>query len=187
MKRIALIWSEIQREGVPCALHVNARTERDWERWVEFLNAHREINHLAFEFGTGAGAKLRMPWYLAQLDNLAHQVRRPLHLIVRGGLNEWARLWAAFAGVTLIDTAAFIKTQKRQRAFVRDGQLGWQKSPTPQGEPIDELLDANIGTLVAYITGQDRNRSKALPSVHSRVRPKAADDADNEPLQRDLL
>jgi hypothetical protein len=78
MKRIALIWSEMQREGLACALHLNARTDRDWERWTEFLNAHPEIGHVAFEFATGAGARSRIKWHVAQLCGLTGAVKHPL-------------------------------------------------------------------------------------------------------------
>lgn len=152
MKRIALIWSEIQREGVPCALHLNARTERDWERWIDFLNAHPEVGSVAFEFGTGAGTKLRIGWHIGHLRDLATQVGHPLHLLIRGGLTELASLHSAFAGLTVIETNAFIKAQHRQRAVIKDGQLRSVAAPTPAGAPIDDLLDANIETFRAYAT-----------------------------------
>jgi hypothetical protein len=43
MKRIALVWSEIQREGMPCALHLNARTDRDFERCDKEIGGSRRI------------------------------------------------------------------------------------------------------------------------------------------------
>jgi hypothetical protein len=161
MMRIAVSWSEIQREGLTCALHLNARTDRDWERWADFLNSHPEINHVAFEFGTGAGSQLRMPWHVGQLCNLARHVTRPLHLVVRGGINELTTLRTAFGGVTFIDTAAFVKAQKRQRAVISDGLLGWEKFPTTPGDPIDDLLDTNISLVGQYVSRliEDRNSS----------------------------
>src|SRR5207249_4165551 len=39
MKRIALCWSELVSRGLPTSLHLNARTDRDWERWIEFIGA----------------------------------------------------------------------------------------------------------------------------------------------------
>ena len=153
MKRIALTWSEVQREGLPCALHLNARTDRDWERWVEFLKARPEIDWVAFEFGTGAGTNSRMRWHVDHLCNVAHKIGRPLRLIVRGGVSVVRTLRDSFEHVSFIDTASFVKAQKRQRAVLRDGQLGWEKFPTPLGAPIDDLLDANIG-VVSAVTGE---------------------------------
>lgn len=55
MKRIALAHEEFLSEGLPAALHVNLRTEKDMERWAEFIIARPEVTHVAYEFGTGAG------------------------------------------------------------------------------------------------------------------------------------
>ncbi len=77
MKRIAIVWSEIQREGMLCALHVNARTDRDFERWTLFLCEHPEITHVAFEFGPRAGSGGRIGWHVTQLTMLARKVGGP--------------------------------------------------------------------------------------------------------------
>lgn len=153
IQRIARIWSEIQRAGIACALHLNARTDRDWERWIAFLSAHPEIESVAFEFGTGAGMQLRIGWHVQQLTKLAALVTRPLHLVMRGGLTELAALRKAFARLTVIETNAFVKAQRRQRAVIRDGQLRSESAPSPPGAPIDDLLDANIDTYRTYIAG----------------------------------
>ena len=155
MKRIALIWSEFQREGLPAALHVNARTNRDWERWTDFIGLRQEASVLAFEFGTGAGSKTRMNWHVEQLSQLAQRVARPLTLIVRGGSAVLPALRAAFHAVSYIDTAPFVKTQRRQRAS-RDGtRLVWQSAPTAPGASLDELLQVNIAVSAAHVLGQE--------------------------------
>jgi hypothetical protein len=152
MKRIARVWSEIQNAGMACALHLNARTDRDWERWTVFLKAHPEITSVAFEFGTGAGSRSRIPWYVNQLKRLGDAASRPLQLIVRGGLGELDELGRTFSSVTFIDTSAFIRAQKRRRMAVEDGKLRWTRSPTGAGEPIDDLLDANIAAVEDYVS-----------------------------------
>lgn len=162
MKRIALTWSEVQREGLPCAPHLNARTDRDYARWIEFLKGHPEIDWVAFEFGTGAGAKSRMQWHVEHLCNVARKIGRPLRLIVRGGMSAVGTLRESFAHVSFIDTASFMKAQKRQRAVLRDGQLCWEKFPTPLGAPIDDLLDANIAMISAVTGGGPVNRKTAV-------------------------
>jgi len=153
MKRIALVWSEFQREGLPCALHLNARTDRDWDRWIEFLKSRTEIDWVAFEFGTGAGAKSRIHWHVEHLCDVARKVRRPLRLVVRGGLNVIHSLRDSYEHVSFIDTTSFIKAQKRQRALLNNNKLDWEKSPTPIGAPIDDLLDANIEVIIAVTGG----------------------------------
>jgi hypothetical protein len=151
MKRIALVWSEIQREGMPCALHINARTDKDFERWLEFLCDHTEITHIAFEFGTGAGAKNRIAWHIDHLNLLARAVPRPLHLVVRGGGGELRALRSAFAGITLIDTSPFLKTQQRQRLLLNGDGLKSVSAPTEKGSPLDDLLDENIAVSRAFV------------------------------------
>src|SRR5262249_9775047 len=67
MKRIAICWQELASLGIPTALHINARTDHDWERWVQFLRAHPEIHAIAFEFRTGAASPKRARWYVGRL------------------------------------------------------------------------------------------------------------------------
>lgn len=151
MKRIATVWSEMQRAGMACALHLNARTDRDYERWTRFLIQHPEITYVSFEFGTGAGSGSRIAWHVAQLTKLAAAVARPIHLVVRGGISELRTLSETFSGITLIDTGVFMKTQHRQRAVLSGAQLIWERCPTPEGAPIDELFDMNIETLQKHV------------------------------------
>ena len=154
MKRIALTWSEFQRDGLPAALHVNARTNRDWERWTDFVALRPEASVLAFEFGTGAGAKTRIDWHVEQLSQLAQRAARPLALIVRGGSAVLPALRTAFHAVTYIDTAPFVKTQQRQRAYIDGTRLVWQSAPTARGASLDELLQANIVVSAAHVQGK---------------------------------
>ena len=144
VKRIALTWSEIQTGGLPCALHLNARTDQDWHCWTRFLAVHSEVDTVAVEFGTGAGYGTRTAWHVEQLIQLAERVARPLRLIVRGGVQVLPRLSQAFSSVTLIDSRPFFKTVRRQRAVLIDGRLRWQKAPTDPGAPLDQLLRHNI-------------------------------------------
>ena len=83
IKRIAITHEEFLREGLPAALHLNARTERDWERWTEYISSREEVTHLSFEFSTGTGWADRVDWGAARLVKLAQDVCRPLHLVVR--------------------------------------------------------------------------------------------------------
>ena len=144
MKRIALTFAEFLASGMPCALHVNGRTPRDYERWTCFVAERNEVSSLAFEFTTGtAGA--RGDWHRDQLVALAQQVGRPLHLVVRGGRRHLQPLTAAFAAVTVLDAAPYLKTKHRQRARLAIGaELEWRLSRTPEGEALDDLLRHNI-------------------------------------------
>ena len=145
MKRIAITHEEFLREGIPSALHVNARTQRDWERWAEYINSREEVQYVAFEFATGAGRRGRKEWYLAQLIELARNCDRSLHLIVRAvSPGELARLARAFNGVTVLDTNTFMKTVKRRQATAgMDGKVSWTACNTHADEPLDDLLEQN--------------------------------------------
>lgn len=141
MKRIALVHEEFVKEGVSAALHLNARTERDWTRWATYIAAREEVTHVAFEFATGAGWAGRDTWHADQLARLAVTVGRPLHLVVRGGTNVLPTLVAAFANITVLETSTFIKSMKRQSASLADsGAVNWRPSPTAPGAPVDQLL-----------------------------------------------
>jgi hypothetical protein len=151
MKRIALVHQEFLNEGMPAALHVNARTERDWERWCEFIVGRPEITDLAFEFATGGGWAGRLDWHAEQLSHLAAAVSRPLHLVVRGGITILPRLIAAFYKVTCLETSTFVKTMRRKAATVRaDGAIRWKHAPTEPNEQLDALLLDNW-TMIAKI------------------------------------
>lgn len=145
MKRIAITHEEFLRVGIPAALHVNARTERDWERWTEYILRRSEVTHVAFEFATGAGWAGRIQWHVDQLVCLAGHVGRPLHLVVRAAKgNVLQQLVSSFAQTTVLETSSFVKAIRRQRAVeTYTSMVKWEASPTPLNAPVDELLAHN--------------------------------------------
>ncbi len=151
MKRIMLAWVEMAEAGLPAALHVNARTERDYQRWGEAIAARPEIQSIAAEFATGAGRGTRIDWHVARLRRLAADVDRPLRLIVRGGARVLESLRQSFDAVTVIDTDAFHKTRCRKQAyFTESGKLNWRGHPTATGELLDALLQHNVVTVHSH-------------------------------------
>ena len=145
MKRILLTWTEFMAGGMPCALHVNARTDTDYRRWTDFIAAREEVSLVAFEFATGARNPVRGGYHRDQLLALAAKVRRPLHLVLRGGRRHLRALTARFASVSVLDAEPYVKTKKRQRAqFAIGAEVNWQPSPTLKGQPLDDLLHHNI-------------------------------------------
>jgi hypothetical protein len=145
MKRIALIWQEFIDEGLPAALHVNARTDTDWQRWQDFLGERAEATCVAYEFGTGAGWQSRINWHVEHLAGLAQAINRPMLLVVRGGHTVLPTLISAFGRVSIIETSAFMKTMNRQLASVTArGLIQWQPFPTRKDEPLDRLMDFNF-------------------------------------------
>ena len=155
MKRIGIVHSEMLNEGFQAALHVNGRTETDFRRWTEYIQSRPEIQVLAYEFATGTGWIGRREIHVAWLTKLAHDVGRPLDLIIRGGIELVPVLEHAFGRVAFIDTAAFMRTMKRRRAVVTEsGKLVWRSAPTGIGEPLDDLLSENVVTVTTWIHSQ---------------------------------
>jgi hypothetical protein len=145
MKRIAIAHEEFLRLGLPAALHVNARTDRDWERWVDYIRLRSEVTHICFEFHTGAGWAERIDWHVTQLINLAQSIGRPLRLVVRAAHGcTLRRLVSEFEQTTVLETTSFIKTLHRQRAIeTTEGKIDWETSLTAPNAPVDALLAHN--------------------------------------------
>ena len=161
MKRILITAVEMMQAGLPTALHVNARTERDYDRWAELIAERPEIQYLAFEFATGTGRGRRLDWHVAQLTELAARVPHALRLVVRGGIRALEPLRSSYAAVTMMDTDSFTKTRCRQQAHFRhDGKLVWRKHPTLRGAPIDALLQQNVATLQSHHIILERNHAE---------------------------
>jgi hypothetical protein len=163
MKRIALVHEEFLSEGLPAALHVNARTDTDMQRWTDYIAGRSEITHVAYEFATGPGRSSRQEAHVAWLAGMARSVGRPLHLVVRGGLDALPTLVNAFTRVSVIETSIFIRTIKRRRAVLSaGGTLTWETALTPVGMPLDDLLAYNYRTMECWI------RASIEPAVREK-------------------
>ncbi len=159
IKRIAICYEEFASAGLPAALHVNGRTDKDFARWAELLKAHPSITHLSYEFTTGASHAPRRPQHITWLSQLAAAVDRPLDLIVYGESSVAHELGDAFRTVTWIDTTSFIKAIHRQKATrLGNGQLIWQPHPTAQQAPIDDLIAHNVAESAAFHTLRQRKQ-----------------------------
>ncbi len=152
LKRIGIVFAEFQAAGIPCALHPNGRTDRDFERWGQFIAERPEVTILAYEFITGPGQKLHKQIHLGHLASLAKAAGRPLDIIVRGDPAVIPELRRWFRTVYYIDTTAFMKAQKRQTAErVANDSLRWVSTPTPVGTPLDDILETDVGEQLAYL------------------------------------
>lgn len=149
IRRIQIVWDEMRSVGLQVALHLNGRTDMDFERWARFLEEHKDINFVATELATGGRYASRARWHAKMLGQVANQVGRPLGLIIRGGIHHLNQLEADFESVHLLDTSVFMKSVKRQVAKISHcgKQLTWHTSPTPTGEPVDDYFDNNISAL----------------------------------------
>jgi hypothetical protein len=184
MKRIAITWAEFATAGLPTALHVNARTDRDYERWAEFISAREEVTCLAFEFGTAAGWPGRIEWHIAHLCELARSSARPMSIAVRGGVGQLRALREAFERVIFVDTDSFTRTIRRRKADLTDaGRIRWRSVPTSAGAPLDDLFACNIEAMAAWVRsgGPVERRRQAAPA------PGGTKDRDNKTAQGSLL
>lgn len=165
MKRIAIVHYEFLSEGQAVALHVNARTETDFDRWSEYIGTRPEVTDIAFEFTTGSRYRERRLQHVEWLKRLASRVDRSLNLIIRGGVDVISDLCPSYSRVTVLATTAFMKTIQRQRgALEDDGSLRWESSPTLPGEPLDELLASNMAAEARAIHGHSQPRRSAEAS-----------------------
>lgn len=154
IKRIGLVHAEFLEGGLPCALHVNGRTDTDFLNWGAYVRVRPEVTHLAFEFTTGTARAARRDYHLENLIGIAAAAGRPLRLLVRGGIEILPRLRAAFETVTVLETLTFMKTMMRQRLILReDGSARWRSAPTPRGAPVDPLFAANQAGVRSWIEG----------------------------------
>jgi hypothetical protein len=151
------------------------------------VRERQEVEIVAFEFGTGAGAPTRIDWHVDRLCKIADTAGRALTLVVRGGTQVLQRLRRHFARVILIETDAFARTLRRRRAEFTEGRrLHWPRISTPKGAPIDDLLAHNIATKRTALLLSDfapPARSER-PAGHAR-RP--AKNADGETRQGSFL
>jgi hypothetical protein len=144
LKRILLAWSELHDAGVRTALHLNAITDRDYQRMLEFLRVHSEVRAISIEFETGAATEQQGMYHAEQLDRVVQGLGRTPHLVFRGDARWLPVLRRTFPTITILNGAASVRTRKRRRAVLADEQLRWESSPTARGAPLDELLQHNF-------------------------------------------
>lgn len=151
LKRILLAWSELHDAGIRTALHLNAVTDKDYERLAAFLYAHPEVRAVSVEFETGAANEAQGRYHAAQLDRLVQRLGRAPHLMFRGDARWLPLLRTSFPTATILNGAASVRTRKRRRAVVEAGRLSWESSPTERGAPLDELLQHNLARVGAWL------------------------------------
>lgn len=145
MKRITICYAEFINAGQAATLHVNGRTDRDFEHWSEFISERDAVTHLSYEFTTGAAHGETRDRHIEWIRDLARRAPRPLSLVLYGDNRVPEALSGDFASITWIDTTTFMKTVKRFVA-VREGNdgLAWQRAPTQALEPLNGRLAANV-------------------------------------------
>jgi hypothetical protein len=152
IKRIGIAWYEAIDSEMPCALHLNARTEHDYARLTSFISRRAEATDVAFEFKTGGAWRGRRSFHEHHLAEVARRVAKPLRILTVGGLPAIPVLASAYDKLTFVDTSAFMKSLYRQRLVTaNDGKVHAVPEPTPSGAPVDALLAQNIEIMRAHI------------------------------------
>ena len=132
LKRIGVAWHESVDCGLPSALHLNGRTERDDERLALFIRQRAEVTDVAFEFKTGGAWRGRSAFHQRHLAEIGRKSGRPLRMLLVGGLTAIPVLARAYAKLTYIDTNAFMKAMYRQKLIAgNEGKILGVTEQTP--------------------------------------------------------
>jgi hypothetical protein len=189
IKRVALLSAELLGLKVPTALHINACTDTDYARYMEFLAARPEFEAISFEFITGPGYPSRMWWHVKKLLELRSEVGRPLQLVLRGGTKAAGQLASMYANILVIDSDPLqCALHRRRMIFGNSGQIRIVENKLPKGVPVDELLVLNAKAAQAEVDYVLRNPRLAPRSRRaSRAILPQARDADQKSGQLNLL
>lgn len=166
IKRSILCAEEFSKAGLSVIPYVMGITDRDWQRWADFLKEHKTIQMVGKEFQTGGKRQRVGEWHIQRLLELQERLGRSLHLVAIGG-RRYSMLRRFPWKVTIIDSVPFMRTMHRRQLTTN----GWQVTLMPKKAPLDDLLHHNI---TAYAESCEMNR----PRISIQKRPvRAALDA----------
>lgn len=147
IKRILLFAQEFLAAGIPTALHINACTDADYDRYAEYLLNRPEYQAISFEFITGPGYPSRQWWHIRKLIELQNRLHRQFQLVLRGGTKALSALSGAYSNIVVVDSDPLHRALHRQRMILgNDGRVKVVKNHLPEGHPIDELFAQNLAT-----------------------------------------
>lgn len=190
MKRIILSWAEFHDAGIPAALHLNGRTDHDFQRLAQFVKKHEEIEAVSFEFETGAATKDRGEFYVSELIRFADRVGRPLTLVMRAGMHWVSQLSPSFRQIVQLNSVATMKTRYRRQAHIADGRLRWTEHHTGPGEPLDSLLSHNMEIVSEWLSAMRTIAPRPrlfIPNPIGRIASQGKRQAHDETIQLSLL
>jgi hypothetical protein len=140
-KRSLVCAREWSTRGIPTIPYLQAVTPRDWEYWREFLEVHPEVSVIAKEFQTGLANPKRGLIALNELARLQDALKRPLHLLARGGVQFRGEFSRLFDSWTLTDSTPFMRAVNWHKARMISQTPKWDKAPNRR---VDALLKHNI-------------------------------------------
>ena len=161
--------------GLSVIPHINAFNQRDWNCWRDFLRDHPHLSMICQEFQTGLASGKRARWHVYQMRNIEQALGRGLQLIAAGGRRHLPLL-IELSAITVIDANPFVKTLMRRRLV--DGK--WQKHGTPEGEPLDQLMEDNIAAYTKYVEARIASLKESsaigIDAIPAKQEPKPISD-----------
>jgi hypothetical protein len=177
MKRIAWMWHLMNEAGLPTALHVNGRTDFDFERWAGFILKYPEVTSISFEFLTGAKVNEDADRYFERLVELRRRVNRPLTLVLRGSMEIAKRLEAEYDSVIWLDATPYFRAKHRHEAVFRaDGTLTYSLRRGDAAAPIGGLFKELAAAAQRRFRSHPSNGKLALQRVLDLRAPSAPPD-----------
>ncbi|MFX0138580.1 MAG: hypothetical protein ACFFDN_33360 [Candidatus Hodarchaeota archaeon] len=86
-KRSLICAQEMSENGLSTIPYLMAITDYDWEFWKNFLKHNTSIKYVAKELQTGGRKREVAIWHLEKLIKIQHDIKRPIHPIILGGIN----------------------------------------------------------------------------------------------------
>lgn len=156
-KRIVTLWHELSSRGLPTALHLNPRTDADWNRIFEFVTERDEVTSVCFEFGTVGRYKSRIPWHVERLRYLGQVTSSRLTLVAKGGLPFVEELGGWFREYVFLESESFVRTHKRKKLVIGNGgELVRSDTMTLKGQSLHDLFHENCGVVRTHVERQLR-------------------------------
>lgn len=153
-KRSLICANEMSEVGLSTIPYLMAVTNHDWKIWQRFLEDNPSIKFVAKEFQTGGRRKEVAHWHLKNLALLQDKLKRRLHPIAIGGIKHIPRLKALFDSFTVVSSTVYLKTVKRQKAFIKSpNKLSWESNSGGQYKSLDELMLENYHTYKHWLSG----------------------------------
>lgn len=147
-KRSLICAREWSAQGIPAIPYLQAVTPRDWLYWREFLEEHPEVSIVAKEFQTGLANRRRGLIAIRELSRLQDALKRPLHLLARGGAQFRGEFSLHFDRWTLTDSTPFFKAVNWHRARRMPRRIRWEKASSSR---VEALLAYNIAVWKQWI------------------------------------
>ena len=135
---------EMMCAGLSPVPHLNAIYSGEWRFWRDYLKRNPAIHFVAVEFETGNSTPVEGRKVIQRLAWLEEEIGRRLHPLIIGGTQFLEVVAQHLGAATFIDSNPFFKAIFRQAFDASMGRTPWRKKPTPEGQPVDDLLMHNL-------------------------------------------